>query len=103
MYGVVETASLFTRGSESVRLVRITRADGPSRLLVHGPGVTRETHIHDNAIQCLWFQAGIERALLAEGYQLVRNGTAERRSGRERRAATRGSDRRMPPADAATA
>jgi hypothetical protein len=103
MFGVVETASLFTRGSDSIRIVRITRADGPSRLLVHGPGTARETHIHDNAIQCLWFQADIERGLLAEGYQLVRNRTAERRSGYERRASTRGTDRRMPLAVAATA
>ena len=103
MLGVVETASLFIRGAESVRLVRITRADGPSRLLIHGPGPAREIHVHDNAILCLWFQAGIERGLLAEGYQLVRNNSAERRSGFERRASTRGTDRRQPPADAATA
>ena len=102
MFGVVETASLFVRGSESIRLVRITRADGPSRLLVHGPGTARATHIHENAIQCLWFQADIERGLLSEGYQLVRNGSAERRSGRERRAAARGTARRL-VADAATA
>ena len=96
MLGVVETASLFVRGLESIRLVRITRADGPSRLLVHGPGAARATHVHDDAIQCLWFQADIERGLLAEGYQLVRQGAGERRSGRERRTAPRGTDRRMP-------
>ncbi len=102
MLGIIETASLFIRGAESIRLVRITRADGPSRLLIQGPGTAREVHIHDNAIQCLWFQADIERRLLAEGYQLVRNGSADRRSGRERRTAARGTDRRL-QADAATA
>ena len=102
MLGLVETASLFTRGPESIRIVRITRADGPARLLIHGPGAARATHVHDNAIQCLWFQADIERGLLAEGFQLVRAGAGERRSGRERRAAARGYDRRT-PADSATA
>lgn len=103
MLGLIQTASLFARGPESVRIVRLTRADGPAHLLIHGPGATRATHVHDNAIECLWFQADVERSLLAEGYQLVRAGTGERRSGRERRAAARGHDRRTPAPDAATA
>lgn len=102
MFGVVQTAALFTRGTESIRLIRITRADGPARLLVHGPGSARATHVHENAIQCLWFQTDIERGLVAQGYQLVRAAAAERRSGRERRTSVRGTDRRA-TADAMTA
>ena len=97
MLGLVTTASLYRRGPLSVRLVRITRADGPARLLVHGPGEAHVTHVIDNAVDCLWYQTDIERTLVAEGYQLVTLQNADRRSGRDRRGAERGADRRRAP------
>ena len=95
MIGLIRTARLFTRGLESVRLLRLTRADGPARLHVDGPGPAQATHVLDNVIDALWQQTDIERTLVAEGFQAV-NGV-ERRSGRERRAQSRGkADRRRP-------
>ena len=94
MIGVVQTASLFIRGTESVRLVRVTRADGPARLLVDGPGPEQTRHLLDNAVECLWFQLDIERRLVAQGFLLAHVSGADRRSGRERRTSSRGSDRR---------
>jgi hypothetical protein len=96
MLGLVESALLFTRDGESVRLVRITRADGPSRLLVEGPGHAQIMHVVDSAIDCLWHQADIERRLVAEGFRPTPLANADRRSGRDRRAEVRGSDRRRP-------
>lgn len=96
MLGLVHAATLFQRGPQSVRIVRLTRADGPARLLIHGPGAAHEVHVMENAIECLWRQTDIERRLVAEGFRLVPLPGAERRSGRERRATTRGSDRRRP-------
>src|SRR5688572_24837740 len=92
MIGLIQTAMLFTRGMESVRLLRMTRADGPARLLVDGPGHAQATLVLDNAIDCLWQQTDIERALVEEGFQVVTR--VERRSGRDRRTESRGSDRR---------
>jgi hypothetical protein len=94
MIGVVQAASLFVRGSESVRLVRITRADGPAHLVVHGPGPEQMTHVLDNAVECLWFQVDLERRLVAHGFQIAQVAGADRRSGRDRRGASRGTDRR---------
>ena len=94
MIGVVQSASLFVRGGESVRLIRVTRADGPARLVVHGPGAEQVTHTLDSAVECLWFQVDIERRLVAQGFQLVPLRGGDRRSGRERRTSSRGSDRR---------
>lgn len=94
MFGLVETASLFTRAHESVRLVRMTRADGPSLLFVHGPGHLQAMHVLDDTIECLWEQADVERGLLKDGFRFVPVATADRRSGRERRVQTRGADRR---------
>jgi hypothetical protein len=94
MIGLVESALLFTRGSESVRLVRMTRADGPSLLFVHGPGHLQTTHVLEDTIECLWCQSDVERQLQKDGFQLVPLTSADRRSGHERRHHTRGADRR---------
>ena len=94
MLGVLASASLFVRGPESIRLVRVTRADGPARLLVEGPGPEQMTHFLDDAVECLWCQVDIERRLMTEGFQRVPVAGAERRSGGDRRGASRGSDRR---------
>jgi len=94
MIGLVESALLFARGSESVRLVRMTRADGPSLLFVHGPGHLQATHVLDDTIDCLWCQSDIEHQLQKDGFQLVPLSNADRRSGGERRHHARGADRR---------
>jgi hypothetical protein len=73
----------------------MTRADGPARLQVDGPGPVQATHVLDNVIDALWQQTDIERTLVAEGFQAGK--VVERRSGRDRRTQSRGgSDRRRP-------
>jgi hypothetical protein len=92
--GLVQTAWLFTRGSQSVRIVRITRPNGAQQLLVSGPGAESAVHEAEDPIFCVRYQADLERRLVAEGYQLASFVSAERRSGTDRRGAARGSDRR---------
>ena len=89
-----ETASLFTRGPQSVRLVRLGTPAGPVRLLVLGPGADSSVHESADAIDCVTYQSQIERALVSEGYQLASFVTGDRRSGTERRHNSRGNDRR---------
>ena len=97
MIGLVQTAWLFTRGADSVRMIRVSRPDGPVRLLVNGPG--REALVHEvgDAIDCARYQSELERRLVAQGFQLARFVSPERRSNGDRRGATRGSDRRRHP------
>jgi hypothetical protein len=95
--GLVQTAWLFTRGSQSVRIVRITRPNGAQQLLVSGPGSESSVHEAEDPIFCVRFQADLERRLVAEGYQLASFMSAERRSGLDRRGTPRGgADRRRP-------
>jgi hypothetical protein len=89
-----ETASLFTRGRDSVRLVRRGRPEGPIRLFVLGPGSSSSVHDCLDAIDCVTYQSRIEGALVGEGYQLASFSAADRRSGGERRRNGRGHDRR---------
>ena len=89
-----ETASLFIRGPQSVRLVRLGPPAGPVRLLVFGPGSTSSVYESPDAIDCVSYQSQIEGALVGEGYQLASFSSAERRSGAERRTSSRGNDRR---------
>jgi hypothetical protein len=92
--GLVQTAWLFTRGSQSVRIVRITRPNGAQQLLVSGPGAESTVHEAEDPIFCVRYQADLERRLVSEGYQLASFMSAERRSGVDRRGTGRGSDRR---------
>lgn len=94
--GLVQTARLFTRGSQSVRIVRITRPNGAQQLLVSGPGAESSVHEAEDPIFCVRYQADLERRLVSEGYQLASFMSAERRSGVDRRSTDRGSgsDRR---------
>ena len=94
MTGSAETASLFTRGPQSVRLVRVGRTNGPVRLLVLGPGTSSSVYEAPDAIDCVAYQSQIESALVGEGYQLASFSAANRRSGLERRQNARGNDRR---------
>ena len=94
MIGTVETASLFVRGPQSVRLVRIGRGQGPVCLLVLGPGSESSAYESPDIIECVNYQSQIERALVVEGYQLASVSSADRRSGVDRRGNARGFDRR---------
>ena len=94
MIGLVQTAWLFTRGSQSVRIIRIAQSAGAVRLLVNGPGTeSRAQDMHD-VLECARHQSEIERRLVAQGYQLAHFASADRRTGRDRRGAARGTDRR---------
>jgi hypothetical protein len=95
MIGSVESASLFVRGSQSVRLVRIGARRGPVCLLVLGPGSeSSSAYESPDIIECVNYQSQIERALVVEGYQLASVASADRRSGADRRGSMRGFDRR---------
>ena len=93
MIGIVKTASLFTRGSESVRIVRVGAATGPQRLLVSGPGSDCAIHDLDDAADCTRHQSSIERRLVLQGYRLESFAAGDRRRS-ERRVTPRGTDRR---------
>ena len=93
--GLVQTAWLFTRGTQSIRIVRITGPDGAQQLLISGPGAEWAVHDAEDPIFCVRYQADLERRLVSDGYQLASFLSAERRSGADRRGASRGgSDRR---------
>jgi hypothetical protein len=94
MIGLVQTAWLFTRGTQSIRIVRVARTDGPVRLLINGPGAAESTYDAEDAIDAVRYQLHLERGLVAEGYQLASFRSADRRSGHDRRGASRGADRR---------
>src|SRR5688572_27757229 len=69
---------LFTRGSQSIRLVREEYATG-CRLLMYGPGSELVTLDFGNLTDCIRGQATIEGSLCAEGYQLAQS-SSDRRS-----------------------
>jgi hypothetical protein len=76
-------AWLFTRGSDSVRLVREENSKG-CHLLLYGPGTDVVTHGFADVTECIKRQAEIEHNLLAEGYQFT-HPTSDRRSERTER------------------
>ena len=92
--GLVQTVSLFTRGSQSVRIVRVTRANEPTRLLVNGPGTEYCVHRLDDPMDGVRYESDLECRLVRQGYQLASFGSDERRSGRDRRSAQRTAERR---------
>lgn len=73
-----EAAWLFTRGSDSVRLVREEKSGG-CVLVVYGPAAEIVTHAFTSVAECMKRQAEIEQRLLAEGYQFVQP-ASDRRS-----------------------
>jgi hypothetical protein len=95
MIGPVHTAWLFTRGSESVRIIRVGMAIGGQRLLVNGPGTELAVHQSDDVMECVRHQSELERRLVGKGFRLERFATGERRAGSDRRTALRGPDRRQ--------
>ena len=83
MRGKPETAWLFTRGQQSVRLVR----DDDSKdchLFLFGPGTEIQTYSFPNVTECMKRQAEIELNLLAAGYQLEQSSSDRRREHRAR-------------------
>ena len=94
MIGPVHAAWLFTRGSESVRIIRVGMAVGGQYLVVNGPGTETSVHFSDDTMECVRHQSELERRLVGKGFRLERFTTGERRAGRDRRTAPRGSDRR---------
>lgn len=70
MTEILETGWLFTRGSESVRLVRQENSKG-CRLSRYGPGTEIVTYEFADLSECMKRQAEIEQTLLAGGYQLA--------------------------------
>jgi hypothetical protein len=89
----VQTAWLFTRGSESVRIVRAASRAGVMHLLVQGPGETADTHEFSDVLACMNFQADLERRLVSEGYALERFTSDRRASDRTRRHVSRARQR----------
>jgi hypothetical protein len=77
----VQTAWLFTRGSESIRIVRAAAGEGAMHLLVQGPGETTDRREFSDVLDCMSYQADLERRLVSQGYALERF-TSDRRSGR---------------------
>jgi hypothetical protein len=92
--GLVATAWLFTRGAESVRMVRVTHPDRPTRLLVNGPGDEAMVHLVHEPMDVARLQSELERRLVSKGYHLAQFHSGERRSGRDRRSAPRAAERR---------
>jgi hypothetical protein len=74
----VETAWLFTRGTQSVRIVRAA-GSGVVHLLVQGPGEATDSREFADVLACMTYQADLERQLVSEGYALERF-TSDRRS-----------------------
>src|SRR5262245_30055219 len=90
--GIVRDAWLFTRGQQSIRIVRAV-AGACLLLSVHGPGPAMDTRVFDDVISCMRYQADIERHLVTDGFSLERF-LSDRRSGADRRSVARATDRR---------
>ena len=90
------TASwLFIKGQETIWLLR----SEPDHLVVCGPGTCREHFRFDGDSQMESFQVSFAERLIAGGW-ILWGIDRERRSGRDRRGAGRGSsDRRGPEPD----
>ena len=69
---------VFTRGSESIRLVRQEHATG-CRLFLYGPGTETVAYEFSDLTECMRRQALIEQTLLAEAYQMVQQSSDRRR------------------------
>jgi hypothetical protein len=79
MLSIVEAAWLFTRGTDSVRIVRAAGRRGAIHLLVHGPSDAADTREFEDVVACMNYQADLERRLVDEGFALERL-TSDRRS-----------------------
>ena len=86
----VETAWLFTKGSQSVRIIRAATLKGEIHLHIHGPGPARESHTFRDVIDCMQYQADYERRIVAKGFALERF-TSDRRAVERREGGARKS------------
>jgi hypothetical protein len=86
-------AWLYTRGAESVRILRLANNHGQTRLVVEGPGPLEASYDFRDTIVCLAYQSEVERQYMGAGFRLY-DLTSDRRSGIDRRRNARGSDRR---------
>lgn len=68
--GRVQAAWLFTRGEESVRIVRVGIAGDRCRLLVNGPGTAHRVEEFPDGMTCALHQSEMERRLVADGFRL---------------------------------
>lgn len=68
----LESRWLFTRGTDSVHLVREENSTR-CRLSVFGPGTEVVTHEFADVVECMKRQAEIELNLLAAGYQIAQS------------------------------
>ena len=91
MVGSVQTAWLFTRDAESVRIVRAADPAGTMYLLVQGPANSVEHREFADVLECMNYQADLERRLVSEGF------TLERFSDRRSRGGRRSAERRRIP------
>lgn len=87
---------LFVRGGESIRVVR----PNAKALSVNGPGRERAERIFEGEAALQAYQMELAEQFSAAGWVLIGE-NHERRSGHERRASLRGSDRRGEAASAA--
>ena len=83
MLAAVETAWLFVRGVQSVRIIRAATLRGDVHLHIKGPGTEQESHTFHDVIDCMHFQADFERRLVGRGFALERF-TSDRRSAARR-------------------
>jgi hypothetical protein len=77
-----QTAWLFTRGRESVRL-EVRDGGKGVELVVSGPGIKRETYNFPDTLALLVHQAEMERRLVSLGFFLEQFITERRRYPRE--------------------
>jgi hypothetical protein len=89
MTGIPSEYWLFTRGPQSVRLVREENSKG-CRLFLYGPGTEVVTHEFTEVTACMKRQAEVEQTLLAAGYQLMQPSSDRRSEDRT----SRGADHR---------
>jgi hypothetical protein len=69
--GLVQAAWLFTRGDQSVRIVRVRLPGSDAcRLLIDGPGPSRHVEEFADSLTCAWHQSELERRFVAAGYRL---------------------------------
>jgi hypothetical protein len=69
--GIVESAWLFRRGAQSVRIVRVGHRGSKLSLIVLGPGDSCSTHQFEDHLACAMQQCEIERQLTARDFYLT--------------------------------
>jgi hypothetical protein len=89
----VHDAWLFTRGADSVRIIRTSDVSGAIRLVVRGSGYGDRSYEVADLLDCTILQSDVERELVADGFILDHFGSDRRRLP-DRRSRSRGPDRR---------